>query len=198
MSRWPTWAHTGQLSLLCLPGIQNRLEGRHSLWSCTDTLFTGKSWVFFSPLRIIRVSHQAQAGSNNPFWHRVWRKCLTARAEQCSGWNVRSREWVQKTTHVITLLKYVGWIWGRCSVLSSLWEYTEVFPISDLVTSSGFCRDSSITQPAALFYTWLNHSDKALNFISQISTAHYFLGTDFQDTKWWSWIRFLILTMNIN
>lgn len=128
MSRWPTWAHTGQLSLLCLPGIQNRLEGRHSLWSCTDTLFTGKSWWFFSPLRIIRVSHQAQAGSNNPFWHGVWRKCLTARAEQCSGWNVRSREWVQKTTHVITLLKYVGWIWGRCSVLSSLWEYTEVFP----------------------------------------------------------------------
>lgn len=123
MSRWPTWPHTGQLSLLCLLGIQNRMEGRHSLWSCTDTLFAGK--FIFSPVRIIRVSHQAQAGSNNPFQHGVWRKCLTARAEHCSGKNVRSSECIQRTTQIITLLKYAGWIWGRCSVYL---QHTEVFP----------------------------------------------------------------------
>lgn len=122
MSRWPTWPHTLGSSP-CSASLVSRTDWKaDTAYEAALTLYL-QAIIFFFPLRIIRWVTRHRQAATTP--SSMGRKCLTARAEHCSGKNVTSSEWVQRTTHIITLLKYAGWIWGRCSVYL---QHTEVFP----------------------------------------------------------------------
>lgn len=106
----PHWA-----ALLALPPWYPEQTGRQTQVMKLHWHFIYKQF-FFPPSKNYQSESPGTSRQQQllPAW--VWRKCLTARAEHCSGKNVRTSEWVQKTTQIITLLKYAGWIWGRCSV----------------------------------------------------------------------------------